>query len=155
MVLTIYFKAYAISAWDMINQIELYHYNIVMNDLRNYKRVIKRDSFVKWQCFWKCSINYVRRICTSLQKRVLLSVKWSKIRTSSTSTEYVYVFPSGPTSVYVPPWVPVLARISSVDKWPFPSVMSMISVVTLPSLDVLTTGILSMFSFIVFLSKWD
>ena len=47
MVLTIYFKAYAISAWDMINQIELYHYNIVMNDLRNYKRVIKMGLICK------------------------------------------------------------------------------------------------------------
>ena len=42
MVLTIYFKVYANSARDMVNQIELYHYNIVMNDLRNYQRVIKK-----------------------------------------------------------------------------------------------------------------
>ena len=47
MVLSIYFKVYANSAWDMVKLIELYHYNIVMNDFRNYKRVIEKGPICK------------------------------------------------------------------------------------------------------------
>ena len=50
--------------------------------------------------------------------------------------------PSGPTSTCWPALPPVLFKISSVDKCPLPSVKSTISVVTLPSVMVLTTGIL-------------
>ena len=65
MVLTIYFKVHANSARDMVNQIELYHYNIVMNDLGNYQRVIKKGThlFSEYVCnIWGAN-NFIDFLC--------------------------------------------------------------------------------------------